>query len=274
MHEITAVVTGATDGIGAATALLLEREGARVIGVGRSAEKAARVRERGGPRLELLTADLSSMQAVRALGEGLGAKLPRIDLLIHCVGVLTPRAVRTAEDLDLDFAVSYLARFLLTRALLPSLEAAPSPVLLNVAASSPSIPSFARVDLSDAKAMRAKGGMKAHGQAQLANDVFVAELRRRSRVVTVGYGPGSVETSIRREVPRALNWLLRPFFKTRTPEAVATDLLTIYQSPELECRPEQALFYDRGTPFTPDPYVTDAARGAALFRATESILGQ
>lgn len=207
VQDAVIVVTGATDGIGAATARLLASQGARVIGIGRSAEKAAALRASTQGAVEVLTADFSSMVCARDTGRALAARLDRVDLLVHCVGVLTPRA-----------------------------------------------------------------GMAAHGQAQLANDVFAAELRRRTSVVTVGYGPGSAETSIRRALPSWLETVMRPVFKTRRADEVAEDLRAIATSAEVTRRPAQALYYDRGVAFEPEPFVTAPSQGQALFDTSEAIL--
>lgn len=273
LEGLVAVVTGATDGIGAATALLLNQRGATVHAVGRSPEKAARVQARASrpERFHFHLGDLSSMRETLALARRLGAAVPRVDLMVHAVGTLLPRHVTTPEGLEANFATSYLCRFLLTRELLPSLERSPSPRLVNVAASAPRVPAMARVDFDDLAAVRDRVGMRGHGQAQLANDVFVVELSRRTRVRATGYGPGNVNTGIRREIPRLFQWLMWPFFvwSTREPEAVAVDLVSLLTGADPGAG---ARFSDRGRPFTPDSFITDEARGRALWSASEALV--
>src|SRR5580704_13209032 len=127
------VVTGATSGIGKATAAELARRGAQVILVGRDrARGEATVAELATagplpPRLEL--ADLSAMAEVRALAERLAA-LDRIDVLVNNAGLVAGQRRVTADGYEEVFAVNHLAPFLLTTLLLPKLTAsAPARVI-------------------------------------------------------------------------------------------------------------------------------------------------
>lgn len=109
----TAVVTGGTDGIGAATVRQLRQRGADVIAIGRSQAKADALRaddaDAGSGGLAVRTADLGLMRNVNRVVATLG--VDRIDLLVHAVGVLIPRAEHTSEGPEKDFAVSYLGRY-------------------------------------------------------------------------------------------------------------------------------------------------------------------
>jgi dehydrogenase/reductase SDR family protein 12 len=111
--DATAVVTGATSGLGRAAAQGLARLGARVVLVVRDAERGERVRAElpGGPDHAVARCDLSSLADVRALA----ARLPdRIDVLVHNAGVLPPALKRTAEGHELTLATNVLTPFLLT----------------------------------------------------------------------------------------------------------------------------------------------------------------
>lgn len=92
----TVVVTGGTNGIGAATARLLRRHGAQVVILGRSATKAQQLVAESAAlpmpgSLQALVSDFSSMGAVRMAVDDLAAITPSIDLLIHGVGVFLTR---------------------------------------------------------------------------------------------------------------------------------------------------------------------------------------
>jgi NAD(P)-dependent dehydrogenase (short-subunit alcohol dehydrogenase family) len=121
------VVTGATSGIGKATAAALAGRGAQVILVGRDRGRgeavAAQVATPDGPAPRLEVADLASMGQVRTLAERLNA-LERIDVLINNAGLMASQRRVTEDGYDEVFAVNHLAPFLLTNLLLGKLAAA------------------------------------------------------------------------------------------------------------------------------------------------------
>lgn len=124
MQGKTVLVTGATDGIGKATALALAGQGARVLIVGRDAHKTELTAHtmRGmtaNPHVEALVADLSSMHEVHGLVDEVMRRCDRLDVLINNVGAMYPDYQRTDEGFEATFALNYLSTFLLTNRLLP-----------------------------------------------------------------------------------------------------------------------------------------------------------
>ena len=127
-----AVVTGATSGLGRATAAELARLGATTILVGRNREKTTRVAneirsETGNENIRTEIADLSSMEEVRALAARLDGP---IHILVNNAGVLLPTREETREGLERTFATNLLGHFLLTNLLIDSLE--PPARIINV----------------------------------------------------------------------------------------------------------------------------------------------
>jgi len=114
----TVLVTGATGGIGKATAMGLAALGADVAITGRSrerAESAAReIRASGSGNVEVFVADLSSQAEVRRLASEVLETLPRIDVLVNNVGGFWNTRRLTADRLEHTFALNHLAPFLLT----------------------------------------------------------------------------------------------------------------------------------------------------------------
>ncbi len=120
-----ALVTGATSGLGRATATELARLGATTIVVGRNPQKTAGVceeirRESGNPRVHEEIADLSLMSQVRALADRIEAP---IHILVNNAGVLLPTREETEEGIERTFATNLLGHFLLTNLLVDKLEA-------------------------------------------------------------------------------------------------------------------------------------------------------
>jgi len=136
MKELTgrrALVTGATAGIGRATAEALAREGAHVIVTGRSEERGAEVVagiERAGGEAEFVRADLASADGVRALAEHAGA----VDILVNNAGVFPagPTHGLAESAFDETFAVNVKAPFLLTAGIAPHMAERGQGTIINV----------------------------------------------------------------------------------------------------------------------------------------------
>ncbi len=130
------VVTGATSGIGRATAVGLARLGATVHLVGRDAERGARamaaVERAGGgaPTLDLV--DLSDLDATAELGRRLVARHGRLDALVHAAGALSRTYTTTPAGLELTVATQLLAPYVLTAHLAPALAEAPAATVVVV----------------------------------------------------------------------------------------------------------------------------------------------
>jgi dehydrogenase/reductase SDR family member 12 len=126
----TIAVTGATSGLGREAATQLARLGAEVVLVGRDRDKTDRIqaeiaRVTGSEALITACADLGELDQVRALAETLLARLPRLDVLVHNAGTLSPERHTTGAGLEATVASQVLGPFLLTSLLLPSLRSAP-----------------------------------------------------------------------------------------------------------------------------------------------------
>lgn len=273
---LTAVVTGGTDGIGAATALELRARGADVTIIGRSPAKAeamvARAAALPGPgSLRAITADLSLMRTAREIGDRLADEIGHVDLLLNAVGILITRTAHSEEGIELDFAVGYLSRFVLMETLAARGAFTPTTRIVTIAASSREVPKFARLEFDDLAAVEARTGMTSHGQAQLANDLLTAQAAARYGVTAVGYGPGAVDTSIRREVPALIRTLMKPFYarSTRRPEEVGRQIADIFADPTLQ--PGDTAYFDRSGRFPTASFIADDARQAALLRTSLAL---
>lgn len=279
MSDLTgqrAVVTGGTNGIGAATAWELRARGADVTIVGRSQAKAdslvARAAEQpGSGSLKAIVADLSLMRTAEAVANSLADELGHIDLLLNAVGILISRTAHTSEGIELDFAVGYLSRFVLLETLHARGALASSTRLITIAASSPRVPKFAQMEFADLDLVRARTGMTSHGQAQLANDLLTAQAGGRYGITAIGYGPGSVDTNIRREVPPLIRGLMKPFFArtTRTAADVGRQLADIFADPTVV--EGSTAYFDRTGRFPVAQFIADPQRQEDLLSASLAL---
>ena len=174
-----ALVTGSTDGLGRAVALALASEGYHVIVHGRSEERGREVVEsitaegRGSARF--LPADFARLEEVRALAQQVREEYGGLELLVNNAGV-GPGApgherVLTSDGLELRFQVNYLAGYLLTRELLPLLEAGAPSRIVNVTSRNQR-----PLDFEDLSMERGYAGGEAYGRSKLAQILHVQDL--------------------------------------------------------------------------------------------------
>lgn len=203
MTQPTHLVTGATDGIGTATALELSRRGARVLVHGRTEEKARatmaalQAREAGG-RFEPVWGDLSSFAQVRTLAAQVAALAPSLDVLVNNAGVFMNERRLSGDGHELTFHVNHLAPFQLTALLRPQLEAAPQGRVVNVSSIAHN---RGRVDLANLEGEKRFEAYAAYALSKLLNVHFTHELARRlkgTRVTTYALHPGVISTKLLR----------------------------------------------------------------------------
>jgi NAD(P)-dependent dehydrogenase (short-subunit alcohol dehydrogenase family) len=275
MDGKTAVVTGATSGIGYETALGLARLGASVVLVARDAQRGARALEavaaasRDG-RPVLLVADLASLAQVRRLARDLAA-LPRVDVLVNNAGAMHARRKLTEDGLEMTFAVNHLAPFLLTRLLLPKL-AASAPARVVTVASEAHRP--AALDFDDLQAERGYASMRAYGRSKLANVLFSNELARRTAgtgVTSNSLHPGVVATGFGKNDPGWMNFLVTTFGGLlMAPAAGARTTLHVATAPELES--VTGRYFRRSREALPSPAARDVAAAGRLWEVSSRLV--
>jgi NAD(P)-dependent dehydrogenase (short-subunit alcohol dehydrogenase family) len=197
------LVTGATDGIGKATAMELARRGARVIIHGRTAASATAAREEltaatGNTRLRAVGADLASLSAVRSLAEAVRAMEPALHVLVNNAGIYMHERVLTADGYEMTFAVNHLAPFLLTRELLGLLTASAPSRIITVSSVAHQRAHYDATNLQAEKRFDAYG---AYALSKLANILFTYELADRlsgTGVTATCLHPGVIRTKMLR----------------------------------------------------------------------------
>jgi len=193
----TVVITGASDGIGAAAAARLSRSGENVVVVGRSESKTTAVAARLGA--DCFVADYTELSQVRRLAEQLLQSYPRIDVLANNAGRYMARREVTVDGHETTLQVDYLAPFLLTTLLMDRLVESSARVLNT---SSVVNGWFGRVNIDDLDAARGYRAMRAYANAKLELILFTKELHRRyhtAGISTAAYHPGNVATNFGNE---------------------------------------------------------------------------
>ncbi len=212
----TAVVTGANSGIGAVTALVLARSGARTLLACRDPERGRRAVDavrRAAPAADvrLVRLDLADLSSVAEAAEAIGKETDgRLDLLVNNAGVMALPPLRTADGFEMQFGTNHLGHFALTLRLLPVLGVQGPARVVTLSSLGHRI---GRIDLDDLNAERSYGKWRAYGQSKLANLLFTAELDRRARaagrdLVALAAHPGLSATELGQAGPRLAgrNW--------------------------------------------------------------------
>jgi NAD(P)-dependent dehydrogenase (short-subunit alcohol dehydrogenase family) len=225
VHGRACVVTGATRGIGRATAIAFARLGAQVILVGRDELRLDEVRAEArraarDASVFWIHADFASLASVRQAAEEIAHRWPAIRVLVNNAGLNSARRALSADGYELTFAVNHLAPFLFTTLLVPALSSGLPSRIVNVGSI---FAHFGRLDLGDVMFERRRySSTRAYNQSKVATAMFTMELADRldETGITVNcVSPGLVATHLMREHwyfgpswLRALwtRWLLSP----------------------------------------------------------------
>jgi NAD(P)-dependent dehydrogenase (short-subunit alcohol dehydrogenase family) len=282
----TAVVTGATSGLGYETALALAKAGAEVILTGRDSRKGQSALEKIsrdviGAKLSYENLDLARLASIAHFAQHMGAR-QSLDLLINNAGVMAlPRRQITADGFEMQFGTNYLGHFALTVRLMPLLRRAAAPRVVCVSSLAHRT---AFIDFNDLQGQRVYSPWKAYGQSKLAMLMFALELQRRSdaagwNLASYAAHPGFARTGLFASGPGGLlsfaSDFAVPFFGQSAADGARPILFAAtnpnakpgaYYGPggigELRGRPAPALIM---------PQARDPATAARLWNVSETL---
>lgn len=225
----TIVITGASDGIGAAAARKLKADGHLVVVVGRDANKTKTVANEINAPYEI--ADFSELGQVTALAAALDSKYEKIEVLANNAGVMFGNFAKTVDGFERTFQVNHLAPFLLTHLLHTKLLESAATV---VNTSSMTAKMWGQLDLTDLNNEIDYDEKRAYGTAKLCNILFTKEFDRRFRksgINTVAFHPGVVSTNFASDPESSFHKIYhsggKPTMSMITPEAGADQLIWI-----------------------------------------------
>jgi retinol dehydrogenase 14 len=280
MKDKICLVTGASSGIGKATALGLARLGAVVVMVcrDRSRGEAARLgieTASENHNISMLQADLSLQADIRRLAQDFTAGFSQLHVLVNNAGVAPGQRSLTVDGIETTFAVNYLAPFLLTNLLQEVLKASAPARVVNVAGE------FHRkvsIDFDDLMSEVDYNGNRASNKAKLALILFTYELARRlasSGVTANCLHPGAVGTDAPLKDPhlspfaRFMYRLVKPFFLS--PEKGAQTSLYLASSPDVEKVSGKYFIKKTAVASSPESYDEETAR--RLWGISEQLTG-
>lgn len=279
-----AVVTGASSGIGKATALALAGMGWHVIGIGRdperckSAEAEIRAAAAPGAGIDFLRADFTLMSDVKRVAVDIREKTRRLDVLVNNAGGVRDKLHMTPEGTEATFAANHLAPFLLTRELMPLLSAtaaSSSPGTVRVLAVSSSgheyCPGIAWDDLNLSASFTVGG---AYCQAKLANILFTRELNRRVEphgILAQSMHPGVIDSNFVNHADAAMKSHMQSL-DAAPPELAARTL--VWMAVSDEAGRQGGRYFHNCAEAEPAPQALDDEAARRLWEVSDALLAR
>jgi retinol dehydrogenase 12 len=258
------LITGASTGIGRATALELGRRGAALYLAGRSEERHAEVLAElraMGARARYLSLDLGDLSSVRACAAQFLALDVPLHVLLNNAGLAGSRGL-TQDGFERTFGVNHLGHFLLTELLLERIVRSAPSRIVNV--SSKAHYNARGIDWSLLQQpTRSRIGMREYEVSKLCNVLHAAELAERLRgsgVTSYSLHPGVIASDVWRNVPWGIRQLMLLFMRSNE-EGAATSL---HCATAPEAAAESGLYYDDCRPVAASPLALDRELARAL----------
>jgi len=276
MNPRSAVITGATGGIGRWIALGLVEAGFRLFVIGRDPARLNAMRDwiegrlpGAAGRIELVPADLSLLSQARAAGETVLSRTDAVAVLVNNAGTLSPRREVTGEGHERTLAVNHLSPFVLTRTLLPALRRAGGARIVNVGSSTSD---RARIDPDNLELVRRWGMVRAYSQSKLAllmTSLALAQELAGSDITVNVVHPGLVATGlVRNPGVVGLAWKLMAPFALTEQQGADTPL---YAAVAAECEGLSGTYLKQRRPVRPNPLALDPGLRARVLAATEAL---
>lgn len=199
MAKPVCLITGATEGVGNATAQALARKGFTVVLAARSLAKAENIKREiaatsGAKDIDIIVGDLNSLRQVRQMAQTVLQRHPRLDLLINNAGIMAPERALTEDGYESSYQVNYLSHFLLTHLLLDALKNSDQGRIINLSSSVYSIGKFDPGNLQSEQRFSAIGAYAASKLFVLMSTIELAERLRGARITVNAVHPGIVNT--------------------------------------------------------------------------------
>ncbi|CAO2819036.1 unnamed protein product [Amaranthus hypochondriacus] len=249
--NLTAIITGATSGIGAETARVLAKRGVRIVIAARNMKKAEEVKEailkeQQSAQILIIEIDLSSMASVtRFCNQFLSLHLP-LNILINNAGVFSQKLEYSEDKIELTMATNYIGHFLLTELLIEKMveTASQSGIegrIINLSSLTHSWVKKDHFSLSKMLNPKRYNGTRAYAQSKLANIMHARELSRKlkernARVTINAVHPGIVKTGIIRAhkgfITDSLYFLAAKLLKSTSQGAATTCYVALSSNTE------------------------------------------
>ncbi|KAH0646506.1 hypothetical protein KY284_034390 [Solanum tuberosum] len=228
---LTAIVTGATSGIGMETTRVLALHGVHVIMAVRNMENGKKIKENihksiPNAKIDFMELNLSSMESIRKFAKEYNSAGHPLNLLINNAGVMIPPFTLSQDKVELQFAVNHLGHFLLTNLLLENMKNTAKNSknegrIVNVASAAHDFAYSQGIIFDKINDKESYHRFHAYGQSKLANILHANELAKRLKeegvnVTANSVHPGPIATNIMRYdniLHGIVNWIGRYVLK-------------------------------------------------------------
>jgi NAD(P)-dependent dehydrogenase (short-subunit alcohol dehydrogenase family) len=285
MNGKRVLITGASSGLGFATAVEMAKRGAEVIMAVRSGipHKGEEVKRRSGSaKVEMIRMDLSDLESLEGFTQKVGQDFGPIDILLCNAAMVAKNSRAVKEGIDEMFAVNYFAKFLLAKRLLDGdilNHAGPDlPRIIFVASESHRNPSaFEWEQFGRFRSYGIKQSVAMYGYYKLLLLTMANELSRRInpdgkiKASVFALCPGPVNSNIAREAPKLFQPLLKLVFGIffRSPKKACSPVIYLAASKELEGTSGTYLFLMQKKEM--DSKATDPLNGSRLWELSEKL---
>jgi NAD(P)-dependent dehydrogenase (short-subunit alcohol dehydrogenase family) len=231
MRGKVCLITGANSGIGKATALELAQMGAQVVMVCRDLLRGTLAQtqimwETGNNNVDLMVADISSLEQIRRLAEQFKHRYDRLDVLVNNAGIAVWNLAKSVDGIEITFATNYLGHFLLTNLLLDTLKDSAPARIINLSSIAHTLTN--RIDYGHLKMIEGLPPLQAYAQSKLATLMFTYELAQRLKrtgVTVNAVDPWVAKTNLANQVTgtaRILRWIVMNLLATSVNKGAET----------------------------------------------------
>jgi NAD(P)-dependent dehydrogenase (short-subunit alcohol dehydrogenase family) len=293
LSKVSAIVTGASGGLGAESARALAERGARVTITARDVAKgekaAAEIRKStGNPKIDVMALELMSLDSVRAFAKEFAARHKTLNVLLNNAGVMACPLERNAQGWESQFATNHIGHFLLAGLLTPLLVASAPSRIVSVSSRGHRFSPVVFEDIQFER--RPYDKWSSYGQSKTANVLFAVEADRRLAARGVranALHPGGIVTELGRHLtPDDIKELMSRApggkMEWKTPEQGAATSVWAATAPELEgkgglylddCQIAKERKSDADTTGY-EAYVLDPEAAKRLWKISEELVGE
>lgn len=280
MEKKIIVITGATSGIGKATALELAGQGAHVVLANRNVAKAEAVRreiisQTGNTAIDCFPLDLASLHSVRTFASALTSTFDHVDILINNAGVFSQQPAKTEDGFEIHFGVMYLGHFLLTRLLLDHLRKGGASRVITVSAWGHR---FGQLDFDNLRGEKPLSPFQAYCRAKIAQVIFTATCAQHFSEVPISFyslHPGVIRTNLAGTLPSWGQFLIDRVL----PDAQQGASTSVYLATEPDIEHYNGQYFSYRTllrspskvPASVSPLIHDTKLADRLWRVSEQL---